>query len=129
MLIIGEGYLRNNLDNLVKSLNLKDRIIFLGEIPNPYPYLAKCSVLVHCSRWEGLPNVMLEAIALDKFIISSDCRSGPSEIIINKKNGLLFEVNNLDKLVSSLLKYFDKTSKYKKGIIAKFNLRRNNTCI
>ena len=119
LLIIGEGKLRKNLLYLVKSLNLTNKIIFLGEISNPYPYLANCSVLVHCSRWEGLPNVLLEALALDQFIVSSDCKSGPSEIIQSNKNGILFEENNLDQLVGILSNFLEGKYIHKNYVLPK----------
>lgn len=102
LLIIGKGNYKKRLQQLSKSLKLEKRIIFIGEVENPYPYLLNCLFLVLCSKWEGLPNVLLEALALKKYIVSSNCQSGPSEIIENINYGELFENNDSEKLVKIL---------------------------
>ena len=59
---------------------------------NPYPYLKRSEVLILSSLFEGLPNVLLESLSLKKFVISSDCPTGPKEILDYGKNGLLFKM-------------------------------------
>ena len=61
--------------------------------------------MILSSRFEGLPNVLLEAISLRKFIISSDCPTGPREILENGKNGLLFKIGDYKKLSRLILFY------------------------
>lgn len=94
LIIIGEGSLRKNLINLSKKLKVNKSIWLPGIISNPYPYLKKADVFVLSSRLEGLPNVLIEAMALGKTVISTNCRYGPSEIIGNNKWGYLIEEEN-----------------------------------
>ena len=57
--------------------------------PNPYDYIKQCKFLVLCSKFEGMPLVILETLTLGKPVISFNCKSGPSELITDKENGLL----------------------------------------
>jgi N-acetylgalactosamine-N,N'-diacetylbacillosaminyl-diphospho-undecaprenol 4-alpha-N-acetylgalactosaminyltransferase len=79
--ILGDGPLKKELEDFVKSLSLENRVKFLGFQPNPYKYLKKAKVFVLTSNNEGLPNVLIEALALKCAIISTDCISGPREIL------------------------------------------------
>ena len=72
---------------------------------NPYPYIRKSHILLLSSKFEGLPNVLLEGIALNKFIISSNCPTGPREILDNGKGGLLFKIENYKELSEKILFY------------------------
>jgi N-acetylgalactosamine-N,N'-diacetylbacillosaminyl-diphospho-undecaprenol 4-alpha-N-acetylgalactosaminyltransferase len=90
------------LENICKDLNILDRVHFLGYQDNPYKYLKRSKFLVLSSKNEGMPNVILEALACEVPVISFDCLSGPSEMIIDKKNGLLVENQNTDKLSEAM---------------------------
>ena len=61
---------------------------------NPFPYIKQADIFVLSSLFEGLPNVLLEAILLKNFIISSNCKTGPKEILDYGKGGLLFKIGN-----------------------------------
>ena len=78
---------------------------------NPYPIIRQSDSFVLSSKYEGLPNVILEAASLKKFIISSDCMTGPKEILNEGKGGLLFKVGNHEQLADCII-YF-KNNKYK----------------
>lgn len=108
LLIIGNGNFKKRLKRLSKSLNLENRIIFLEEVENPHPYILNSLFLILCSKWEGLPNVLLEALALNKYVVSSNCQSGPSEIIENINYGELFENDDSIKLLSIINKLTNK---------------------
>ena len=69
---------------------------------NPYPYLKRSEVLILSSLFEGLPNVLLESLSLKKFVISSDCPTGPKEILDYGKNGLLFKMKDEKDLLKKL---------------------------
>lgn len=102
--IIGDGPDMNILKNFVKSKKLEKDIFFLGYQKNPYKYMRRSDVFVLSSFNEGLPLVVLEAMACGCPIISSDCDFGPREILENGKDGILVPVGDVDALSSALLK-------------------------
>lgn len=81
LLILGEGELEGDLKNLAKSLNLDKYIIFPGYVKDPHAIIEKCDIFAFTSIVEGLGNVLLEALACSKVIVSSDCDAGPREIL------------------------------------------------
>ncbi|MFW5953611.1 MAG: glycosyltransferase, partial [Candidatus Natronoplasma sp.] len=81
LIILGEGPLKEELERLAKDMGLEDRVIFLGEVENVFPYLRKADCFVFTSLFEGFPNVLVEALSQDLPIISTDCISGPREIL------------------------------------------------
>ena len=78
--------------------------------------------MILTSRFEGLPNVLLESLALNKFIISSDCPTGPKEILDYGKGGILFKVGDFNDLGKKIIKY--KKQKKKLNNLKKFGVRR-----
>lgn len=81
LVILGEGRRRHELEALVKSLGLSDRVALPGFDPNPYAYLARAAVFALSSRWEGLPVALVEALALGVSSVACDCPSGPRELL------------------------------------------------
>ena len=79
-------------------------------------------MFVLSSKYEGLPNVLLEAQTLKKYVISSDCPTGPKEILINGKIGSLFKIGDYKKLASEIIKYDNNKKIYKKKIIKAYNM-------
>jgi N-acetylgalactosamine-N,N'-diacetylbacillosaminyl-diphospho-undecaprenol 4-alpha-N-acetylgalactosaminyltransferase len=79
--ILGDGYLRESLEQLVKELDLTDRVLFLGFDNNPFKYLKAADLFLFGSNHEGFPNVLLEAMACGLPIVSTNCKSGPDEIM------------------------------------------------
>ena len=79
--LIGDGYLREDLELNIKDLGLQDRVKLLGRQKNPYKFLSKADCFVFSSNYEGFPNVLLEALLCNLPIISTDCKSGPREIL------------------------------------------------
>ena len=110
LLIIGNGINKNLLNEFIKKNNLNPHIKIISFKKNPYPYLKKSKVLILSSLFEGLPNVLLESLTLKKFIISSDCPTGPKEILDYGRNGLLFKMNDKDDLYKKII-YFLKNKK------------------
>lgn len=86
--ILGDGVLRQRLETVVAGMGLQPYIHFLGFRKNPFPYLAACDVFVFSSLYEGLPTVIIEALILNKKIVSSYC-GGAEEILQHGKCGLL----------------------------------------
>lgn len=111
--IIGDGELRNTLEKQIENLNLKDKVILLGIQPNPYQYLVKSDCFLFSSLNEGFPNVLLESLVCGVPIISTDCKSGPREILAPKSDvtfqlkddfelaeyGILIPINNKISLI------------------------------
>jgi glycosyltransferase involved in cell wall biosynthesis len=85
LLILGEGEERLLLENLIFSLELNDDIRMPGFVLNPYPYMARASVFVLSSKWEGLPGVLIEAAYCGSPLVATDCPGGSKEIL---KDGL-----------------------------------------
>jgi glycosyltransferase involved in cell wall biosynthesis len=103
LMILGVGPQRSQLNNLVRELGLKDEVSFVGFVQNPYPYMARAAVLVLSSIEEGLPTVLIEAMAVGTPVISTNCPSGPDEILDNGKYGLLMPVGNTEAIAQAIL--------------------------
>jgi glycosyltransferase involved in cell wall biosynthesis len=104
LLIIGTGDEEGNLINAVDRLGLRNDVEFLGFQKNPFKYMAKSSLFVSSSIYEGFGNVIVEGMALGLPVISTDCPSGPSEIIEHEKNGLLVPIKDERALAQAILK-------------------------
>ena len=87
LLIIGNGSMQNKIDNFIKKNHLKKNVMILNNSHNPFPYLLRSDLFVLSSIYEGLPNVLLEALTLNKFVISTNCSTGPSEILLKGRGG------------------------------------------
>ena len=122
--IIGEGPLRKKLENFVRKNNLKNQVTFENFTNNPYPLIRQSDLFVLSSKYEGLPNVLLEAILLKKFIISSSCPTGPKEILLNGKGGFLFKVKNYEQLAKKIIYY--KKNKSKCNLMTKLSFNKLN---
>lgn len=86
LLILGQGEMEKELLDLIEELNVKDSIKILGFKSNPYKYIKRSDLFVLSSMFEGFPNVLIESLACQTPIISTDCKSGPREIIDYKKD-------------------------------------------
>ena len=81
LLILGEGEERQKLEMLIRQLGLEHDVELPGFVSNPYSYMAHAALFVLSSKWEGLPTVLVEAMALRTPVIATDCPSGPREIL------------------------------------------------
>lgn len=123
--LIGKGYNFNLLSNFIKISGLQKNIKLAGYKENAFEYINSSDLLVLTSRYEGLPNVLIEAQALGVPIISSDCPSGPKEILMNGKLGELFKVGDYKRLSKKLFEFYKSKKKLrKKSILAKKYLYR-----
>jgi glycosyltransferase involved in cell wall biosynthesis len=104
LLIIGKGALEEELKKIVDSKKMNEKIHFLGFKPNPFSYLARSDLFVLSSAYEGLPTVLIESLALGINIVSTDCPSGPDEILEHGKYGWLVAVNDPGLLASAIEK-------------------------
>jgi glycosyltransferase involved in cell wall biosynthesis len=103
LMILGWGPDRPQLEALVKDLELEDAVYLPGYIKNPYPYMKRAAVFALSSAWEGLPTVLIEAMALGTPVVSTDCESGPLEILAGGKYGYLTPVGDSEALADSIL--------------------------
>ena len=110
LLIIGQGSNKHLIQNYINSNKLNKDVRLIGFKDNPYPYLKISDALILSSLYEGLPNVILESIVLKKLVISSNCPTGPKEILRNGKCGLLFKTGSFKDLSKKIL-FFSKNRK------------------
>jgi len=110
LLIIGKGKNKKKLENFVLTKGLQDRIKLFGYLDNPFPYINKSDVVILTSLFEGLPNILLEAQYLKKYIISTNCPTGPKEILLNGRAGDLIKVNDYKKLSFLIKNYYKRKS-------------------
>lgn len=89
LVILGEGPDRAALEAQVARLGIRDKVLMPGYVDPLFPWLARCSVFALSSRREGLPNVLIQALACGPRIVAANCRSGPSEILEDGKWGQL----------------------------------------
>lgn len=99
LVLVGQGYEQAKCIALVKSLKIEDKVFFAGFHPNPYPLIKNADLMVLTSDFEGLSMVLLEALALQVPVVSSDCDSGPKEFL-NKEN--LYKKSDIDELINYL---------------------------
>jgi glycosyltransferase involved in cell wall biosynthesis len=102
LLILGEGEERPALESLVRALGIGADVALPGFVVNPYPYFARARVLVSSSRWEGFGNVLVEAMACGTPVVSTDCPSGPAEILEHGRYGLLTPVGDARALADAM---------------------------
>jgi glycosyltransferase involved in cell wall biosynthesis len=102
LLILGEGEDRPQLERLIRELQLAEIVSLPGFVDNPYGYLANCSLFVLSSAWEALPTVLIEALALGAPVVSTNCRSGPAEILHDGKYGRLVPVGDSKALAEAM---------------------------
>ena len=103
LVILGWGPDRKELEALVKELELEDAVDLPGYVQNPYAYMARSAVFVLSSAWEGLPTVLIEAMGLGTPVVSTDCESGPAEILAGGKYGYLTPVGDSEALADAIL--------------------------
>ena len=108
--LLGSGKLKKNIQDFVKKNDLKYNVKIIDYKQNPYPYIKQADFLILTSLHEGLPNILLEALVLNKFVISSNCETGPKEILLNGKGGALFKVKNYNDLAKKIIFYSHKKS-------------------
>ena len=107
LVIVGEGPERPALEDLIRVHGLQDRVLLPGFVANPWSYFARAAAFVCSSRWEGFGNVIIEAMACDVPVVTSDCDFGPREIVQHGHSGLLVPVENVQTLAQAILSVVD----------------------
>jgi len=112
LLILGEGSMRPQLETLVQELGLSECVALPGFDPNPFRFMARAQVFVMSSIYEGFPNALVQALACGCPVVSTDCPSGPSEILAGGAYGYLVPVGDVDALALSILKTLRGEARY-----------------
>ena len=103
LMILGEGEERPNLEALVRELGLEGEVALPGFVENPYKYMKRAAVFVLSSRWEGLPNALIEALAVGTPVVATDCPGGSKEILEGGKWGRLVPVGDVEALADAIV--------------------------
>lgn len=107
LLILGEGPLRGDLKELAGAMGLGESLAMPGYVPDPYLYLERADLFVLSSSWEGLPTALIEALIAGVPVVSTDCPSGPSEILENGRYGRLVPVDDPQALAAAMAEALD----------------------
>ena len=110
LVILGEGRERSRIELLIRELGVDSDVSLPGFVANPYAYMARAAVFVLSSIWEGLPGVVIEAMACGTPVVCTNCPSGPAEILENGKYGRLVPTENVDALAEAISSTLDTRS-------------------
>lgn len=110
LIVLGEGESRRSLERLAERLGVRDDVDFAGFKKNPFTYMRNCTVFVLSSRFEGLPGALIQAMACGAPVISTNCPSGPAEIISEGSSGFLVPVGDENRLTEALERLLDDES-------------------
>ena len=102
--IVGEGPARKFLEDKIAALALTERVHLTGTVDNPEDWYQAAEIFAMSSRFEGFPNVLLEAMAYGLAVVSFDCETGPAEVIENGFDGLLLPAEDTQALADALAK-------------------------
>lgn len=108
LLIMGEGKQRRELESLTQRLGIGDAVAMPGYFPNPYAVFARAALFVLSSDWEGLPTVLIEALACGCPVVATDCPSGPAEILAGGQFGELVPPGDVDALALAMARTLDR---------------------
>jgi len=114
LIILGEGEMRQELERIAHECGVRDNVHLIGWVKNPYSHLKRSDIFVLSSLWEGFPNVIIEALGCGVPVISTDCPTGPNEIITNEENGILIPIHNWEAMADSIIRVLSDKKLYKR---------------
>jgi len=130
-LIIGKGILKNYLVYYIRQHKLSDCVKLITFQKNPFKFMKMADVFILSSKYEGLPNVLLESLVLGKYIISTNCPTGPKEILSGGKGGDLYNIQDYKSLEKKIINFnnnkkkFLKKTKYAQSQLFRFDYKTN----
>lgn len=107
LIIFGEGECRIELEAMINNLGISEDVSLPGFVENPYAYMSKANAFILSSLWEGLPTVLIEAMACGCPVIATDCPSGPHEILEAGKYGHLVPVGDAVAISNAMLEVLE----------------------
>ncbi len=107
LILIGYGPEKYSIKHQIKKLKIQNKVILLNEKTNVYAFIKNSDLLILSSKYEGMANVLVEAITLNTPVISSNCKAGPSEILLNGRGGDLFKVSDYNELSKKIVDFFN----------------------
>lgn len=107
LLIIGDGGLREESEELIRELGLTESVEIVGFVDNPFKYMARATVYAMSPRYEGLGNVYIEAQVCGLPIVSTDCPGGPREILLDGDAGTLVPVGDATAMAEAIIRYLE----------------------
>lgn len=102
LVILGEGKERDHLESLLDGLQVREDARLPGFVANPFVYMARAGVFVLSSAWEGMPGVLIQALASGAPVVATDCESGPREVLHNGRFGRLVPVGDANSLAEAI---------------------------
>lgn len=119
LIVLGEGPLKNELTQFAKELGLQNKVHFVGFQNNPYTYMKKSDLFVLTSIHEGFSHVIAEALATGLPVVSTNCLSGPEEVLEKGKYGVLCEVGDEQELAKEIISMLKLSSESYENIVNK----------
>lgn len=117
LILLGEGELKEDLQALAKTLQVEEYVYFIGFQKNPYIYFRKADVFALSSTTEGFGHVLVEALATETLIVSTDCKPGSEEVLQGGKYGFLSPVGDAEKMKDQLIKALSLSQREREQLI------------
>lgn len=121
LVILGDGEDRPQIEKLIKDLGLENKVVLPGFDSNPYSWLKRAKLFVFSSDYEGLPTVLIESLIVGTPVVSTNCQSGPSEILVDKLAEFLVPIRDVDALANKIKQALNQYPEIKEEYLQKFD--------
>lgn len=121
LVLLGDGKDRDEIKNLIHSLGLNNKVLLAGFDANPYNWMKHAKLFVMSSDYEGFGMVLAEALALNTPVVSTDCQSGPSEILVDELGIFLTPVGDVESLSNTMKKSLEQYPEISEKYISRFD--------